>query len=417
MKYSLKEALQDLRNPKKTLKEDINTDLKAKLDAIKDPIQLVQVYENSADDTLKLTYGREAALEDYINEYFEDGYESMRINLGSSGLAPFNDDDIEGDYEFDTPEEVLEVVHKYPDYYWFLDGDPELELATKEQVIEQILEFGDPQEVEKAINTYVVDDANESLNEDVNTEKDNFEAAVEFYQTNPNNLNSRQLANNIGKHSKFNLPDHLVSAILNGVTDYAEATEFDGNDAIAELRDNIESLNGKSLVEVLSFFDDIEFAENWNTFNIVDSNNNVIFDDSADLGENDWYASIADLCYDGPLTKYSNDTVKDIIIDSKHSDNMDARKVTIVMQNNLNEAKQGKVVTAATILKKSQNEIFAESTEEGMRKKVLSILEKNKDKMSPENYNTVVKTMTKCPKSAVPSTVWTMLNPNQKVGR
>lgn len=245
MKYSLQEALKDLRNPKKTLKEDINTDLKSKLEAIKDPIQLVQVYENSADDTLKLTYGREAALEDYINEYFEDGYESMRINLGSSGLAPFNDDDIEGDYEFDTPEEVLEVVHKYPDYYWFLDGDPELELATKEQVIEQILEFGDPQKVEKAINTYVVDDANESLN----------------------------------------------------------------------------------------------------------------------------------------------------------------------------EAKQGKVVTAATILKKSQNEIFAESTEEGMRKKVLSILEKNKDKMSPENYNTVVKTMTKCPKSAVPSTVWTMLNPNQKVGR
>ena len=48
---------------------------------------------------------------------------------------------------------------------------------------------------------------------------------------------------------------------------------------------------------------------------------------------------------------------------------------------------------------------------------VLSILNKNKDKMKPENYNKVVKTMTNCPKKAVPSTVWTMLNPSQKVGK
>ena len=170
-----------------------------------------------------------------------------------------------------------------------------------------------------------------NLKEDINTEKNNFEAAVRFYQTNPENLNDRQLANNIGKHSKFNLPNHLVSAILNGVTDYAEATEFDGNDAIAKLRDNIESLKGKSLGKVLNFFDSIEFAENWNTFNIVDSNNNLIFDNDTDLDENDWYNSISELCYDGPLKKYSNRIVKNIIIDSKHSSNMDARKVTIVL--------------------------------------------------------------------------------------
>ena len=48
---------------------------------------------------------------------------------------------------------------------------------------------------------------------------------------------------------------------------------------------------------------------------------------------------------------------------------------------------------------------------------VLSILDKNKDKMKPENYNKVVRTMRNCPKSAVPSTVWTMLNPSQKVGK
>ena len=76
-----------------------------------------------------------------------------------------------------------------------------------------------------------------------------------------------------------------------------------------------------------------------------------------------------------------------------------------------------KFVTAATILKKEQNSIFAQPTEEGMRKMVLSILNKNKDKMKPENYNKVVKTMTNCPKKAVPSTVWTMLNPSQKVGK
>lgn len=169
-----------------------------------------------------------------------------------------------------------------------------------------------------------------SLTEDIQ-EKDNFEAAVRFYQTNPKNLNDRQLANNIGKHSEFNLPDHLVSAILNGVTDYAEATEFDGNDAIAELRANINSLKGNSLAEVLSFLDNIEFAENWNTFNIIDSNNNLIFDNDTDLGENDWYTSISDLCYNGPLEKYSDNTVKNIVIDSKHSDNMDARKITIVI--------------------------------------------------------------------------------------
>ena len=76
-----------------------------------------------------------------------------------------------------------------------------------------------------------------------------------------------------------------------------------------------------------------------------------------------------------------------------------------------------KFVTAATILKKEQNSIFAQPTEEGMRKMVLSILDKNKDKMKPENYNKVVKTMRSCPKKAVPSTVWTMLNPSQKVGK
>ena len=81
----------------------------------------------------------------------------------------------------------------------------------------------------------------------------------------------------------------------------------------------------------------------------------------------------------------------------------------------LNE--DAKFVTAATILKKEQAAIFAQPTEEGMRKMVLSILDKNKDKMKPENYNTVVKTMTNCPKRAVPSTVWTMLNPSQKVGK
>ena len=76
-----------------------------------------------------------------------------------------------------------------------------------------------------------------------------------------------------------------------------------------------------------------------------------------------------------------------------------------------------KFVTAATILKKEQNSIFAQPTEEGMRNMVLSILDKNKDKMKPENYNKVVKTMRSCPKKAVPSTVWTMLNPSQKVGK
>ena len=76
-----------------------------------------------------------------------------------------------------------------------------------------------------------------------------------------------------------------------------------------------------------------------------------------------------------------------------------------------------KFVTAATILKKEQNKIFAQTTEEAMRKMVLDILGKNKDKMKPENYNAVVKTMTNCPKRAVPSTVWTMLNPSQKVGK
>ena len=76
-----------------------------------------------------------------------------------------------------------------------------------------------------------------------------------------------------------------------------------------------------------------------------------------------------------------------------------------------------KFVTAATILKKEQNSIFAQPTEEGMRNMVLSILNKNKDKMKPENYNKVVKTMRSCPKKAVPSTVWTMLNPSQKVGK
>ena len=76
-----------------------------------------------------------------------------------------------------------------------------------------------------------------------------------------------------------------------------------------------------------------------------------------------------------------------------------------------------KFITAATILKKDQNKIFAQTTEEAMRKMVLSILDKNKDKMKPENYNAVVKTMRNCPKRAVPSTVWTMLNPSQKVGK
>lgn len=76
-----------------------------------------------------------------------------------------------------------------------------------------------------------------------------------------------------------------------------------------------------------------------------------------------------------------------------------------------------KFVTAATILKKDQNKIFAQTTEEGMRRMVLDILDKNKDKMKPENYSKVVKTMKNCPKSAVPSTVWTMLNPSQKVGK
>lgn len=76
-----------------------------------------------------------------------------------------------------------------------------------------------------------------------------------------------------------------------------------------------------------------------------------------------------------------------------------------------------KFITAATILKKEQNSIFAQPTEEGMRNMVLSILDKNKDKMKPENYNKVVKTMRSCPKKAVPSTVWTMLNPSQKVGK
>lgn len=76
-----------------------------------------------------------------------------------------------------------------------------------------------------------------------------------------------------------------------------------------------------------------------------------------------------------------------------------------------------KFVTAATILKKEQAAIFAQTTEEGMRKMVLDILDKNKNKMKPENYNTVVKTITNCPKRAVPSTVWTMLNPSQKVGK
>ena len=76
-----------------------------------------------------------------------------------------------------------------------------------------------------------------------------------------------------------------------------------------------------------------------------------------------------------------------------------------------------KFVTAATILKKDQNKIFAQTTEEGMRKMVLDILDKNKDKMKPENYSKVIKTMKNCPKSAVPSTVWTMLNPSQKVGK
>ena len=85
------------------------------------------------------------------------------------------------------------------------------------------------------------------------------------------------------------------------------------------------------------------------------------------------------------------------------------------LDESLNE--DAKFITAATILKKEQNKIFAQTTEEGMRKMVLDILDKNKDKMKPENYGKVVKTMKNCPKSAVPSTVWTMLNPSQKVGK
>ena len=89
--------------------------------------------------------------------------------------------------------------------------------------------------------------------------------------------------------------------------------------------------------------------------------------------------------------------------------------IPTIIDESLNE--DAKFVTAATILKKEQNSIFAQPTEEGMRNMVLSILDKNKDKMKPENYNKVVKTMRNCPKSAVPSTVWTMLNPSQKVGK
>ena len=89
--------------------------------------------------------------------------------------------------------------------------------------------------------------------------------------------------------------------------------------------------------------------------------------------------------------------------------------IPTIIDESLNE--DAKFVTAATILKKDQNKIFAQTTEEGMRKMVLDILDKNKDKMKPENYSKVVKTMKNCPKSAVPSTVWTMLNPSQKVGK
>lgn len=89
--------------------------------------------------------------------------------------------------------------------------------------------------------------------------------------------------------------------------------------------------------------------------------------------------------------------------------------IPTIVNESLNE--DAKFVTAATILKKERHSIFAQPTEEGMRKMVLSILDKNKDKMKPENYNAVVKTMTNCPKRAVPSTVWTMLNPSQKVGK
>lgn len=302
MSYSLQEAFKDLRNPKKNLKESNND----KINNLT-PEEVVTKY-------IFEPMGIEEEDSEYLEQTDDDGYTYENI------------------VHYLSEEDWQKLFDKYSD----LEGDAELRTLLPEKIGDYELE---PYwELDRG--TYILDRPavafysyyiGESLDEDFNTEKDNFDAAVKFYQTNPKNLNSRQLANNLGRNSKFNLPDHLVSAILNGVTDYAEASEFDGNDAIAELRANIESLKGKSLSEVLRFLDDIEFAENWNTFDIVDSNNNLIFDNVNDLDENDWYESISALCYNGPLKKYSNKIVKNITIDQNHSDNMDARKITIVI--------------------------------------------------------------------------------------